>query len=210
MEHQENVWDLEYGERGTKWSRRRLAFPVSFEGKVVLEAGFGDGKTLSSIIEKRPANVVAFDFSAVALERCREAFRDLKNVSFVKADAESLPFEAGSFDVVVAYYILDNMLVEGRRKAVGEFFRVLRPGGFVLFEDFAVGDFREDLGKRVGMPEAHTLLKKKGLLCHYFSVEEVRELLSDFSNVEAGLKERKPVRNRPELVRRLVSAVALK
>jgi ubiquinone/menaquinone biosynthesis C-methylase UbiE len=210
MEGQESVWDLEYGVRGTRWSWRRMVFPAALEGKVVLEVGVGDGKTLAGILGQRPAGVVAFDFSAVALERARESFGDIECVSLVKADAKCLPFGDNFFDVVVVYYILDNMLAEGRQKAVGEFFRVLKPGGVVLFEDFAVGDFREELGKRLDVPEPHTLLKKKGLLCHYFSVDEVEILFAGFSKVDVVMKERQPIRNRPELVRRVVSAVVSK
>jgi len=207
---QERVWDLEYGGRGTRWSPRRLRFPFSFEGKIVLEAGVGTGKTLSAVLEENPGRVFAFDFSSEALKQCRQSFRAFSNVVFLKADVLDLPFEKGFFDVAVVYYLLDNMLESERRKAVAELRRVLKSGRVLLFEDFAVGDFREEFGKRIEMPEPHTLLKKKGLLCHYFTETEVKNLFKDFKNVEVSGKERSPIRNKSHLVRKTVSAVAVK
>jgi tRNAThr (cytosine32-N3)-methyltransferase len=184
--------------------------PFSFEDKIVLEVGVGTGKTLSAILLEKPKSVFAFDFSSEALKHCRHAFKGFKEVSFVKADVLDLPFEKDFFDVAVVYYVLDNMLEAGRKKAVRELHRVLKPGGVLLFEDFAVGDFRETTSKRIGMPESHTLLKKKGLLCHYFTKAEVKGLFKEFKSVEVSGKERAPIRNRSHLVRKTVSAVAVK
>jgi len=210
VDSQECVWDLEYGGRGTRWSPRRMRFPFSLEGRVVLEAGVGTGKTLSAVLEESPERVFAFDFSSEALKQCRQSFKDFSNVVFLKADVLDLPFEDGFFDVAVVYYVLDNLLEVDRKKAVGELHRVLKSGGMLLFEDFAVGDFRETSSKRVGMPESHTLLKKKGLLCHYFTKTEVKELFKGFSKVEVSEKQRAPIRNKSHLLRKTISAIALK
>ena len=53
-------------------------------------------------------------------------------------DARDLPFEDESFDVVVSSLALHNITGDdGRRTAVDEIVRVLRPGGFVALLDFA-------------------------------------------------------------------------
>jgi len=210
MENQEAVWDREYGGRGTAWSRRVMFLPDVFEGRVVLEVGVGDGKTLSAICGKRPGKVFALDFSAQALRKARQLFDSAVDVSFIKGDLTALPFGDCCFDVVVLYYVLDNLLADGRAKAAGEALRVLKPGGLLLFEDFAVGDFREETSKRTAVPEPHTLLKKKGLICHYFTVEEVRSLFRDFSNVDVVQKERTPLKNKSHLIRKTVSGVMAK
>jgi ubiquinone/menaquinone biosynthesis C-methylase UbiE len=210
VERQEFVWDREYRDRGTVWNPRILRLPLVFEGKFVLEVGAGNGKTLEAILGQKPRKVVALDFSAEALKKCREKFAGLKNVSFVKADASKMPFSDCEFDAVVLFYVLDNMLQQGRLSVVKEVFRVLKPQGVVLFEDFAVGDFRELEGKRTAIPEPHTLLKKKGLLCHYFDVDEVKSLFSGFSSVEVSMQERKPIRNKEFIVRRKITGMMVK
>lgn len=126
--------------------------------------------------------------------------------NLVKADVLSLPFPDGAFDVVVAHYVLNNLLLEGRQTAVSEAWRVLRDGGTVLFQDFAVGDFRQESSKRTGIPEANTVLKKKGLICHYFGEDEVAGLFSSFAGIECSTKSRQPIRNRPQLVRKTMTA----
>lgn len=207
MERQDFVWDREYGVRGTVWSRRKKDMPDFLEGKMVLEVGVGNGKTLWSILEQKPEWVVAFDFSSEGLRRCRTSFDSCGNVSFSRADLTCMPFRDGVFDVVVLYYVLDNLLETGRVKAVGEACRVLKKRGKLLFEDFAVGDFRESTSKGIDVPEHHTLLKKKGLICHYFTREEVLLLFADFAKREIALKTRTPIRNKNHLVRKTLSGV---
>jgi len=210
MERQNVVWDREYAKRGTAWNRRVLFLPDVFEGKTVLEVGVGDGKTLSAICRKKPGRVVAIDFSIQALKKAQALVDTSVTISFMKADATSMPFGNDAFDVVVLYYILDNLLEVDRKTAVNEAYRVVKLGGVVLFEDFAVGDFREETGKRTGMPEPHTLEKKKGLICHYFTVEEARSLFHEFSRCDVVQKERTPIKNKSHLVRKVINGLMVK
>jgi SAM-dependent methyltransferase len=67
--------------------------------------------------------------------------------------AESLPFEDGSFDLVVSYLSLVD--VPDFRRATGEMARVLRPGGALLVANLASHNsagqwLRDGAGKRAG------------------------------------------------------------
>jgi ubiquinone/menaquinone biosynthesis C-methylase UbiE len=207
IESQEKVWDREYKDRGTAWSRRVMFLPDVFKGKTVLEAGVGDGKTLSAICEKNPKKVVAIDFSSESLKKAKELFDSQADVKFIKADLRNMPFKEGEFDVVVLYYVLNNLLETDRKKAVRESKRVLSPGGLLLFEDYAVGDFREETSKKTCILEPHTLLKKKGLICHYFTLREVEALFSGFLQKNVVQKERTPLKNKTHLVRKTITGV---
>jgi MPBQ/MSBQ methyltransferase len=207
MDPQEHVWNREYGRRGTYWGKMTKSLPPVFEGNAVLEVGVGNGKTLMSILEQRPHFVAAVDFSHQALKLCRKSVPKGENLAYWRADLLNLPFADGAFDVVVLYYVLDNMLAIERAKAVVEARRVLADGGRVVFEDFAVGDFREKTAKWVSEPEPHTILKVKGLICHYFTEEEVLGLFDSFRKKEATLRISKPIKNKDHLVRRTVSGV---
>jgi SAM-dependent methyltransferase len=52
-------------------------------------------------------------------------------VRAARADAESLPFPDDSFDLVLGHAVLHHL--PDLRRAFGEFFRVLRPGGRIVF-----------------------------------------------------------------------------
>ena len=58
-----------------------------------------------------------------------------------RANAMKLPFEDNTFDIVINEAMLTMLPVEAKMKAVAEYFRVLKPGGFLLTHDvMLVGD----------------------------------------------------------------------
>jgi SAM-dependent methyltransferase len=101
-----------------------LVPPVA--GLRVLDAGCAGGRTSAWLVE-RGAEVVGLDASEELLRLARDR---LPSASFVVGDlAESLPFEDGSFDVVVAGLVMHYL--RDWAPTLREFRRVLRPGGVV-------------------------------------------------------------------------------
>jgi SAM-dependent methyltransferase len=96
-------------------------------GKNVLEIACGAGQGLGCI--RRPARrVVGGDFTASLLETASSRYR--RQIPLVRFDAQSLPFLADSFDVVLileAIYYLPNA-----DEAVRECSRVLRDDGILM------------------------------------------------------------------------------
>src|ERR1700761_1628499 len=78
----------------------------------------------------------------------RNAERLGLDVRTARADAESLPFADGSFDLVLGHAVLHHL--PNLRRAFSEFHRVLRPGGRIVFagEPSRVGDRIAALPKR--------------------------------------------------------------
>jgi SAM-dependent methyltransferase len=99
----------------------------------VLDLGCGTGNLLFVAAERWPgARIVGLDGSsgmlAVAARRAEALPADVRRrISFVKADALSLPLADASFDLVATAYVLQ--MVPDRAAALREIYRVLRPGG---------------------------------------------------------------------------------
>jgi ubiquinone/menaquinone biosynthesis C-methylase UbiE len=73
-------------------------------------------------------------------------------------DAGNLPWEDGAFNLVVASTVLTSILSnETRRKVAGEIYRVLAPGGALLWYDFAVNNPRNQHVRRVNRSELRQL-----------------------------------------------------
>ncbi|MFP4366535.1 MAG: class I SAM-dependent methyltransferase [Bacteroidales bacterium] len=107
---------------------------VDLSGKHVLEVGCGRGGGLSYINRYlKPETCTGIDLNNKAIRFCNKHYKE-NNISFVQGDAQNLPFEANSFDVVVnvesSHRYPENELF------FSEVYRVLKPGGHFLFTDF--------------------------------------------------------------------------
>lgn len=205
--HQEKVWDSLYSKNKNLWSRQAHSLPKICKGKRVLELGVGNGKTLKSILAQKPSSLTAIDISQQALSLCQSSPL-FTEVQFIHSSVTSLPFPDSSFDIVVCYYILNNLSPQDQSKALDEIHRVLKKGGFLLFQDFAAGDFREKEHSRKLSP--HTYLLKDGRYCHFFTIPEVKKLFSSFSSIELEKKKSYPIHRRKDLVRKLIAGLAKK
>ena len=111
----------------------------------VLDAGTGIGGTARLIAAERGAHVTAVDLTP---EYCEVAtwlndavgLDDMIDVR--TADVTELPFDAGSFDVVVSQHVQMNIADKGRLYAEAR--RVLAPGGRLALWDVTAGS-REPL-----------------------------------------------------------------
>src|SRR5207244_283915 len=89
----------------------------------LLDIACGPGYTAGAAAE-RGAEVIGVDFSSAMLAEARKNF---PRATFKSGDAEALDFEAGTFDAVTCAFGIGHFAEPD--KAIGEGFRVLRPGG---------------------------------------------------------------------------------
>jgi ubiquinone/menaquinone biosynthesis C-methylase UbiE len=103
------------------------------ENAKILELGCGHGLLWKENIDRIPAgwNITLSDLSSGMLDA---AWRNLvvsgRAFQFKEIDAQSIPFQNGTFDVVLANHMLYH--VPDRAKAIAEIKRVLKPGGHLI------------------------------------------------------------------------------
>lgn len=117
---------------GAKATQELLALCQVSQDKVVLNVGCGAGGTTTYIVKNYGCRVVGADIkhNMVANARERAHKKGLSEMTeFTQADARHLPFEGGSFDIVLCESV--NTFIPDRVKAVSEYKRLVKPGGYV-------------------------------------------------------------------------------
>jgi glycosyltransferase involved in cell wall biosynthesis/ubiquinone/menaquinone biosynthesis C-methylase UbiE len=131
-------------------------------GERVLEIGGGMGTDLAQFASHGGA-VTDVDLSAGHLQIAQENFR-LRGLAgrFVHHDAESLPFDNASFDLVYSNGVLHH--TPNTRDAVAEIFRVLRPGGRVIAMVYAENSLQywRNLVWRLGLKDGDLASRSMG------------------------------------------------
>ncbi len=112
-------------------------------GQEVLEIGCGRGGGAAFVARRFDVGrLTGLDFSEKSIAYCREHHRDPR-LRFVAGDAEQLPFSAGFFDAVLN--VESSHCYPSVPKFIAEAFRVLRPGGALLFADLRLEEQIDDL-----------------------------------------------------------------
>ena len=108
-------------------------FPLA--PKSILDLGAGTGHSSRALKRRYPAAiVVAVDIAPGMLEKAREQSRWLRRFERVRADAYSLPFADGSFDLIFSSLMLQ--WCDDLDAVFAEIARVLKPGGALIFSTF--------------------------------------------------------------------------
>jgi ubiquinone/menaquinone biosynthesis C-methylase UbiE len=100
----------------------------------ILETAAGTGIVTHAVLEAVPeATVVATDINPAVVDFAAQQV-DSERVTFQQADAQDLPFEDASFDVVLCPFGV--MFFPEKVRANAEARRVLRPGGRYVLVTF--------------------------------------------------------------------------
>jgi ubiquinone/menaquinone biosynthesis C-methylase UbiE len=151
----DSKWAIDYGEIGGRQVIGKLTKalgerPAHYPR--ALEIGAGTGYfSLNLMRQGVIGHAVATDISPGMLGCLAETAASLGlDVETRQADAEALPFPDASFDLVLGHAVLHHL--PGLERALGEFHRVLAPGGTLAFmgEPSAHGDRLAVMPKRLG------------------------------------------------------------
>jgi ubiquinone/menaquinone biosynthesis C-methylase UbiE len=144
-------WSISFDERSVSYVRERAerVLPRERYGRV-LEVGCGTGFFLLNLWQAGfVEEPYACDLSPGMLEACGENARRLGcEIELRTADAERLPYDDRSFDLVVGHAFLHHLPEPAR--VLTDMLRVLRPGGalFLAGEPTRLGDRIAGLAKR--------------------------------------------------------------
>jgi ubiquinone/menaquinone biosynthesis C-methylase UbiE len=124
-------------------------------GSRVLDVAAGNGMA-SLAAARRWCEVTSTDYVPALLERGRaRAIAEGLAMEFKEADAENLPFDRGSFDVVLSTFGV--MFTPNQDRAAAELLRVCRPGGTIGLANWTpegfIGQVFKTLGKHLPPPQ---------------------------------------------------------
>jgi ubiquinone/menaquinone biosynthesis C-methylase UbiE len=136
---------------------------TSFGGLRVLDVGCGRGASLRQLLEygADPERLTGVDLLP---ENIREAHRLSPHLKTICSSASQLPFPDGSFDFVLQFLLFTSVLSCGMREQIArEISRVLKPGGRLLWFDFAFNNPRNPDVRAVGRAEIRRLFPGFGI-----------------------------------------------
>ncbi|KAJ5701336.1 Actin binding protein [Penicillium malachiteum] len=189
-----------------KWLRQE--FPILAEvtqkdagPKLVLEVGAGAGNTAFPLIrnnENEGLKVHACDFSKYAVKVMRES--EQYDEKYMVADVwdaaaepseegDSLPpgLQEGTVDVVILIFIFSALNPNQWEKALSNIYRLLKPGGVVLFRDYGRGDLAQVRFKKGRYMEENFYVRGDGTRVYFFDHEQLVQLWGRWTP-ENGLK----------------------
>ena len=123
------VWGMNKAECDDYLARALSGIPENFSGRL-LEVPVGTGILTMPVYQTLPqAEITCLDYSPDMMAQAREKAErlGLKNVAFAQGDVGALPYEDGSFDIVLS--LNGFHAFPDKEAAYRETFRILKPGG---------------------------------------------------------------------------------
>ncbi|XP_074564181.1 tRNA N(3)-methylcytidine methyltransferase trm141-like isoform X2 [Curcuma longa] len=155
----------------------------SVEPKMVLEVGCGVGNTLLPLLASFPNVFVhACDFSphAVALVKENGAFASDRLNTFVcdvTKDELSKTILPSSVDIVTMIFMLSAVSPMNMPAVLQNVRTIIKPNGYVLFRDYAFGDFAQvKLANKGQMISENFFVRGDGTCAFYFSEDKLSDL----------------------------------
>lgn len=197
----EKWWNTFYKNNRTNFFKDRKWLPQEFpvldevikeDGPptTLLEVGAGAGNSAFPILQRnknKGLRLHACDFSKTAVELIRG--HELYDERYIQADVwdvaasedsenGGLPpgIAEGSVDVVLMIFIFSALSPKQWGQAVRNIWRVLKPGGQVLFRDYGRGDLAQVRFKKERWMEENFYVRGDGTRVYFFEREELERI----------------------------------
>ncbi|MBX3323836.1 MAG: bifunctional demethylmenaquinone methyltransferase/2-methoxy-6-polyprenyl-1,4-benzoquinol methylase UbiE [Phycisphaeraceae bacterium] len=122
-----------------RWRKLAVRAAAVQSGDVVADVACGTGDLTHAFARTPASSILGLDFTRAMLDlaehkRTTRSIPDPDRIRYLEADAQNLPLESGSVDVVSIAFGIRN--VQNPDQALAEFARVLRPGGRLVILEF--------------------------------------------------------------------------
>ncbi|TPX54455.1 hypothetical protein SeMB42_g00252 [Synchytrium endobioticum] len=196
-------WDKFYQANEDKFFKQRnwlrVEFPELFEQVTrvdtssrfnMLEIGCGTGSTVFPVLAEttRASNVFVYavDFAPTAIELVQRnpEYDPERCLAFVyDVTCEELPsqIEEGSLDVCACIFVLSAIHPDQIRRAINNMYKLLKPGGLVVFRDYGRYDMTQLRFKPHRRIQDNFYVRGDGTRCYFFAEEEIRDIFKDFT-----------------------------
>lgn len=107
------------------------SYPRGCRREKMLDIGAGNG-VMAELFGAGFNEVYTIDLKTPSPRSEGPVVRGAPTLQWLRASGDALPFSSDSFDLVTAFSVLEH--VPDRARAVDEWIRVLKPGGFLLIQ----------------------------------------------------------------------------
>jgi ubiquinone/menaquinone biosynthesis C-methylase UbiE len=112
--------------------------------------GCGDGRNIKPFLDAG-FNVTAIDGSESAIKACKILFMPNKNLTLMQELLEDTKLKDNNLDTLMCDHVLVH--IENIKEVLKEFFRVVKPGGYVLIEFSSPEDSAFKQGEKISNKE---------------------------------------------------------
>ena len=154
--------------------------------KTVCDAGCGCGIYCAKLLHNG-FSVAGFDVSEDAVQIAK-AFAPTAELKAV--DIRMTGYETDRFDAVVSRDVLDHMTKDDARLALLELYRIVKPGGIIVFTlDFPDEEYDREPHEKNGAGDLiYTSGKWAGMVFHPYSYEEIAQIQPETANCDIQQK----------------------
>lgn len=217
-------WDIFYKNNKENFFKDRkwlqIEFPLLFDvtseenttPTTIIEIGCGAGNTFFPILtqNKNPnLKIIATDFSPRAVELVKESEQfdpkfgaasvwDLANPEFQLPEG----VEPHSIDIAVMIFVFSALAPEQWKNAINNLQLIMKPGGTILFRDYARYDLAQIRFKKNRLLDDNFYVRGDGTRVYFFEEDELKDIFADegyFENVKIATDRRLIVNRKRQL-----------
>lgn len=166
-------------------THKRL-FP-DIKGKKILYIGFGEGQNLLYFVSQG-AECFGTELTQNRIDMVRARLDDAGFfATLVKVNSPALPFENGTFDIVIAWQSLYYNNEETLKESLREIYRALKPGGQFLSSMVSIMHnlCAEEIAPSVFRP-SRTPSQQDCILYCFKDEDHIKQLYAPFADIRIG------------------------